>query len=113
MCNNHRRPLLYPRQTERNDGGGRLTPLVPRPPLRFHAAYVNRGGAWNDFNRNWTVAEPSMIRLVDELDFFIATIDREPSHTALSQLASLGGWGTLAGVCLVDMHSSSGSISNW
>jgi len=69
---------------ERDDGGGRLKPKSPPPDKRWDLVYVNRGGAWNDYNRNWTVAEPSLLRLAKELNFEIATIDRMPSAAAMS-----------------------------
>lgn len=75
----------------RDDGGGRLMPKegVEAPSKQYDAIYVNRGGAWNDYNRNWTVAEPSMIRLAGDLGFKIAAIDRMPSDASLSSLVSV------------------------
>ena len=78
---------------DRNDKGGRLIPLsdLPKqtrpaipdsdPVLRdllvapgYTTAYVNRGGVWNDFNRNWELAQPALVRLANEVDDFRAAL---------------------------------------
>lgn len=58
-----------------------MTPLpsplpanIPRSTFLYTCS--NHGGPWNDYNRNWTVAKPSIKRLIDELDLTILVVGR-------------------------------------
>ncbi|CAG9464255.1 unnamed protein product [Pedinophyceae sp. YPF-701] len=46
--------------------------------VEYDMVYVNRvaGADWNVWNRNWTLAQESFVRLINEADFKIASIDR-------------------------------------
>lgn len=37
----------------------------------------NLDGAWNDFNRNWTLAKPAIINLIEQLNLTILVVGRD------------------------------------
>lgn len=60
-------------------------------PLFFTRRYdSNLGTAWNDYNRNWTLAKPAIINLIEKLNLTILVVGRDlkDEHELQQYLAS-------------------------
>jgi len=60
----------------RKDGGGVLIPQGLEKQYDF--LYVNQGGAWNDYNRNWTVAR-ECLKVMAQMGLKVAVLSRDLS----------------------------------
>jgi len=77
---------------DRDDGGGRLIPRGLQKKYDF--LYVNNGGAWNDFNRNWTMAQ-ECIRIMCEMGLKVVTTRPSINEPALKPYVDNGQITTL------------------
>jgi len=48
----------------------------------YDVAYSNQGGEWNDWARNWTLAKPSFIQLIEETNATVLILGRDLTKEA-------------------------------
>jgi len=72
---------------DRDDGGGRLIPRGLEKKYDF--IYVNNGGVWNDYNRNWTLAK-ECIKIMCEMGLKVVTTRGEVNDPELAPYVNSG-----------------------
>lgn len=60
--------------------GGSLVPWGLEK--KYDVAYSNQGGEWNDWARNWTLAKPSFIQLIEETNATVLILGRDLTQEA-------------------------------
>ena len=72
--------LRLPLLTCCSNTGGSLVPWGLEK--KYDVAYSNQGGEWNDWARNWTLAKPSFIQLIEETNATVLILGRDLTQEA-------------------------------